>query len=385
MDDVPLDKVYANLHTRLSPSSSTKHQKKPDNDTCVPMYPSVEERIHDMQQRRINACVRLLVDHPLQPPMIELLQSNSTDAEVVGDQTGPESAYHEVAISPTKPTTQTSDPSVIQDLINHYSGELPGFEPNLEKAYELASDEVISESPQQQEPDIQMISNTYTDLVIHPAYQPFHLNATQSNISFGISLRNLSNQKLSAYENHSFFSQDSTFVVQPLNVAAPSNIIMIDSDSDEKDSIICDHPSISSQNPEHFTEPNVKITSDTDEDEQPTQWFIPGFLKQTLSSSSSFVLESVHDQPFEPTSLLTISEINSDLPSSSNQLGSPIQTSTISSPPTLLLDSIIIKEVCENIFMDLTKLVKSRSNLIHTQDYVSEWTTLREKVDHMMC
>ena len=40
--------------------------------------------------------------------------------------------------------TQTSDSSVIQDLINHYSGELPGFEPNLEKASELAYDEVIS-------------------------------------------------------------------------------------------------------------------------------------------------------------------------------------------------------------------------------------------------
>jgi len=68
------------------------------------------------------------------------------------------------------------------------SGELPSFEPNLERASELASDEVTSESPQQQEPDIQMAPNTCTDLVIHPAYQPSHLNATHSNISFGISL-----------------------------------------------------------------------------------------------------------------------------------------------------------------------------------------------------
>jgi len=47
MDDIPLDRVYANLQKRLSPSSSTKHQKELDNDTFVPMYPSVEERIHD--------------------------------------------------------------------------------------------------------------------------------------------------------------------------------------------------------------------------------------------------------------------------------------------------------------------------------------------------
>jgi len=134
------------------------------------MYPFVEERIHDMQQRRISACVRLPADHPLQPRMIEPLQSIPADAKVVGDQMGPESANHEVSVSSPKPTTQTNDPSVIQDLINHYSGELPGFEPNLEKASELASDEVISECPQQQEPDIQMTPNTCTDLVIHPAY-----------------------------------------------------------------------------------------------------------------------------------------------------------------------------------------------------------------------
>jgi len=49
MDDIPLDRVYANLQKYLSPSSSTNHQKKPDNDTFVPMYPSVEEIIHEMQ------------------------------------------------------------------------------------------------------------------------------------------------------------------------------------------------------------------------------------------------------------------------------------------------------------------------------------------------
>jgi len=107
-----------------------------------------------------------------------------------------------------------------------------------QKASELVSDEVTSESLQQQEPDLQMNSNIC------------------SNISFDISLRNLSNQKSYVSENLSFFSEDSTFVVQPLNEAAPSNTIMIDSDSDEEDSIICDQPSTSSQNPEHSTEPD---------------------------------------------------------------------------------------------------------------------------------
>jgi len=144
-----------------------------------------------MQQTRINPCVRLPVDHPLLPPMIEPLQSIPADAEVVGEPTGPEYANHEVSLPPSKPTTQISDPSVIQDLINHYSGELPGFEPNLEKSSEIASGEVTSESPQQQEPDLQLASNTCTDLIIHLIFQPQYIHATHSNISFGIALRNL--------------------------------------------------------------------------------------------------------------------------------------------------------------------------------------------------
>jgi len=113
------------------------------------MYPSIIERIGEMAQRRINVCARLPANHPLQPPMIEPLQFIPADAEVVDKQTGPESANHEVSLSPFKPTTQTSDPSVIQDLINNYSGELPSFELNLERASELASNEVTLESPQQ--------------------------------------------------------------------------------------------------------------------------------------------------------------------------------------------------------------------------------------------
>jgi len=334
---ISLDRVYANLRKSLSPSSSTKHQKKPDNDTFVPMYPYVEERIHEMQQRRINACARLPADHPLQPPMIEPLQYIPADAEVVGEPIGPESANNEVSLSPSKPTTQTSDPSVVQDLINHYSGKLPGFEPNIERASEIASSEVTSESSQQQEPNLQMASNTCTDLIIHPVFQPQYIHATRSNISLGIAWRNLANQKSFASENLSFFLEDYSHVVQPLNVAAPSDAILIDLDSDEEESIMCDQPSTSSHNSE----------------------LINPFVVTDISFT--------------------------DASSSYNQLSSTIQTTNVSSPPTLLLDSIILKEVCENIFKDLNKLVKSRSNLIHNQDYVSEWTSLRERVNDMMC
>ena len=125
--------------------------------------------------------------------------------------------------------------------------------------------------------------------------------------------------------------------MQPLNVATPSDAIVIESNSDEEYSIICDQPSTSSHNSEPFNQ------------------------------------------------IAATKIMSTDLPSSSNQLCSPIQTTHVSSPPTLLLDSIILKEVCENIFKDINKLIKSISNLIHNQGYLSEFTSLRDRVDHMMC
>jgi len=158
---------------------------------------------------RVDVCKGLPVNHPFQPPTIEPLQSIPADAEVVGEPAVSESANHEESSSShPKPTTQTSEPSALVELANHYSGELPGFESNQESAFEEASDEVTLESPQQQAPNLQMTSNTGTDLIIHPVYQPYHLNATQSNISLGIALRNLANKNafshiLFAYENPS--------------------------------------------------------------------------------------------------------------------------------------------------------------------------------------
>jgi len=37
--------------------------------------------------------------------------------------------------------------------MNHYSGELPSYETNQEKASNIASDEVMTESPHQQTPN----------------------------------------------------------------------------------------------------------------------------------------------------------------------------------------------------------------------------------------
>ena len=49
-------------------------------------------------------------------------------------QTGSESANIDLSLSHSQTTTKTYEPSIIQGLINHYSGELPGYETNLERA-----------------------------------------------------------------------------------------------------------------------------------------------------------------------------------------------------------------------------------------------------------
>jgi len=176
--DVPLNRVYTNLYKTLSPSPSTKTHKKPTSDTFVPMYPSIEERLIGLQQRRIDACKNLPADHPLQPPVIEPIQSIPADAEGVDDHTGTDfaninvSSPHPTFPIQTTPTIDTSEPSIIQNLVDHYSGELPEYESNLEKASDIASDEVMTESPQQHEPNLEMASSTNINYVPIPDSVP---------------------------------------------------------------------------------------------------------------------------------------------------------------------------------------------------------------------
>ena len=93
------------------------------------------------------------------------------DAEGAVDFTGSNSANIDVSSShPNSPTqtTQTYKPSIIQDLMNHYSCELPRYESNLEKASDIASDEVMTKSPHQQIPNQEMASSTNTESIPIP-------------------------------------------------------------------------------------------------------------------------------------------------------------------------------------------------------------------------
>jgi len=75
-----------------------------------------------------------------------------------------------------------------------------------------------------------------------------------------------------------------------------------------------------------------------------------------------------------------------DQPSSSNlaiQPCAPARTNA-PSPPTLFLDSTILADVCENIFLELNSLVQARNNLIHMDSYEKLWKRLKKRVDYVL-
>jgi len=143
----------------------------------------------------------------------------------------------------------------------------------------MTSDEVVHKDPYHQSPSSQMTSNTCSELIIHPDLKPYHLNATYSNISFGIALRNLANKNSSthkspAYDNNPSLLEESTLIVQPLCIA-----------------LLSEANFVTQTEQENSTWPDFMITSvSDDENEKTNPWFKPGFLNQPLSSCSTFVL-----------------------------------------------------------------------------------------------
>jgi len=190
-----------------------------------------------------------------------------------------------------------------------------------------------------------MASLTCTDIVIHLEHLPYHLNATHSNISFGIALRNLAKKRQHVPEQ-----------VVPEQIIEPDFMIILDS-SDNRD-------------------------------EQTNSWFKLGFLNKSTSSSSTMISEFVPNQPSETNTLFVEPEISTnDQSSSSNQAiqtCAPAKTTNVPSPPTLFLDSTILAYVCENIFQELNKLVEARNNLVHEEIYVKQWRRLRERVNFVL-
>jgi len=98
------------------------------------MYPFVQERMIDMQQRHIDACKYLPADHPLQPPMIEAIQFIPAAAEggddLVGEDLASESNLSSKPNSPLNQNIDNAETSILSNLESHYSGELPEYVSN---------------------------------------------------------------------------------------------------------------------------------------------------------------------------------------------------------------------------------------------------------------
>jgi len=339
INDIPLSRVYKTLYKSLAPSPSSKSQKKLD-DVFVPMYPSDVERIGNMAQMRIDVCQKLPANHPLQPPFIQPLQTIPADEQFGGEQAEPTSDNPETTSSSshTQPSNQTREPSVFHALSDHYKGELPSYMSSSEKSSEIVPDIAVSESPQQHQPEqrpIYPIPNT----------------------------RESSSPVKPVSDDNTSILEEQTHVVQPISVALPT--------------ISSEATTVPKPSHELTLEPSLTATSDSDvKNEHDVQ------AKLSLYSSSPFVLESILDPPYVAPNQSAITEIiHSDIPSSFNQILPQPITTHVSSPPTLLLDSVILKEVCENIFEDLSKLVKARNNFVHLE----KWTALIERVDTVMC
>jgi hypothetical protein len=101
-----LIRVYENLQKSLAPSPSAKHQEKRVVDEFVPVYPSIQERIGEMAQMRMDVCSRLPANHPFQSPFIQPLQTIPANAEFEREQAVHESDIPASTSSP-QPTTQS--------------------------------------------------------------------------------------------------------------------------------------------------------------------------------------------------------------------------------------------------------------------------------------
>ena len=154
LDDVPLNKLYKSL------SPSTKQKQKANDEPYESLYPYVLDRIGAMSQMRVDIYAKLPADRPLQPPVVKPLNVAPADAEGTDEPAGSVSATTstsshsnhptivepinfshsetETIVEPSNPQpkspTKHSEPNVLDQLVSHYSGELPKVESELQKA-----------------------------------------------------------------------------------------------------------------------------------------------------------------------------------------------------------------------------------------------------------
>ncbi|RHN79152.1 hypothetical protein MtrunA17_Chr1g0173961 [Medicago truncatula] len=101
------------------------------------------------------------------------------------------------------------------------------------------------------------------------------------------------------------------------------------------------------------------------------------------NTSSDVIMESVSNQ-ITQTTQTPISTNNQPSTSLAIQPIAPTKQSKIPSPPTIFIDSTLLSDVCENIYKELTTLIKDREELIHKDNYEHQWNRLKERVGFVM-
>jgi len=158
--------------------------------------------------------------------------------------------------------------------------------------------------------------------------------------------------------------EDIAFIVEPVNVAKPKNSLEATIDT-SVERMIETQPIIVSTSDSHkcvesrtSLQENWTLCSSMDSDDEMhddnTDSNLNISCQTTINTPSSSTNQPIQDQVLQPISL----------------------TTNVSPPHTLLLDSIILYEVCENIFEDLNKLVKARNDPIRIEKYEDKWTEL---------
>jgi len=71
--NVPLSRIFSKLQKDLPPSPSTKTTKKPDDDVVEPVQQTIQERVGELVQHRIDVCKNLSVDHWLRRAFLKPL------------------------------------------------------------------------------------------------------------------------------------------------------------------------------------------------------------------------------------------------------------------------------------------------------------------------
>jgi len=192
-----------------------------------------------------------------------------------------------------------------------------------------------------------MAFETCTPMFIHPDFKP--------DSPFQSILETSSSDQLVSYASISV-SEDQTYVVQPINVAQSENTLQTTIYTLFYKPIVL--------------EPVL----------QPAEKPVLDVSNMDISDSDE---EDKHIIIIEPS--LDTHSTSTNQPNKDQQSTSQPQTINVSPPPTFFLDFIILKEVCENIFEDLNRLVKARNDPVHTENYEDQWIALIEVVDRVFC